>query len=1098
MTVVDQLSFSRNALNEYVRKIERLIESEVANEESFYADFRDLLKDFFNTEEFEVMIVPKTEEKKDKPDFIVYMDNIPIIHIEGKKPYDPVDKWLLADTSNRLFDQVYRFRGREDNNIPVMVTDFIHIWVIDKDSSNSKDSDHQVKSRLKIIDDNETSWKVFSGIKSNLETVLNYLCEDIAVSITKISSIIPHLVKYARKLKIEIMEVFKEPDNPMRNYLENIRNDFLESIFSSDKERKSQEFADLFAQTLIYGSFISWMRFCKEGNSPDNFSFRKATDYLPYGTFIYNIFADMSTKSSPDIRKKIFEKIERIFKSSQFEKITKNTETLMITFYSDFLQKYDPEMAKDRGIVYTPHPIVSFITKGIDYFLKKYFDKPEGVCSSNITFLDPAAGTMAFPCEVLRLGRNFFENKFSKQLGRINAFFKEWTEKVFLNNSYAFEILMAPYVLGHLRTNMLLEELGAKIDPTKERVNFYLFNTLMELQTTLKDFRNPVIGTEIVEALNVRNKKPILVVMGNPPYNISSQNKFKWIEDKIEDYKEEIQRVGTKEISSFKALQDDYVKFIRFAQWKIKQKNSGIVAFITNNYYLDGITFRGMRYCLQKDFNKIWIVNLNGDMRKDIPKRIIKCGIKSDENVFGDKTSVGIAIVFFIRTPDHTDEECRIRYVEKWGLKEEKYSFLEYSIEELKFQKIVERENYEMIPDEFLDRGKYQSFTYIVDIFKKNIQGIITGHDSEIIDISRKETKEKIQKLFKKYSNPPQTPTKTWNRAWILETSEENAISRIIEWNWRGFDRRFISFDTKLIGRASYQIMQYLIPPNRDNLTLIINRQNRSDLASSYFITDTVFDNKCLEGAKGLKCYAFPLKINISEEDDDIFNPKPGIDSNINQDFKQELVYGNSINDYDIFFYIYAILYTPIYRDTYYLGLMEDFPRIPFPDSKELLIEMSDIGKRLVTLHILKANDLNTTQFPMSKSVDYKIHYIRKNDKDRSGSQIPDTYDPSTKRIYFKKRTTTQINLESRGDNLDDITWIGGISQKMWDFEVGGRQQLKEWLYDRRYSSEPKSNTISRPLSNDELDYFLKMCDAIKKTIELLPKLDEIYKKIDP
>ena len=101
-------------------------------------------------------------------------------------------------------------------------------------------------------------------------------------------------------------------------------------------------------------------------------------------------------------------------------------------------------------------------------------------------------------------------------------------------------------------------------------------------------------------------------------------------------------------------------------------------------------------------------------------------------------------------------------------------------------------------------------------------------------------------------------------------------------------------------------------------------------------------------------------------------------------------------------------------------------------------------------------------------------------------------------RYYLCSDSSTQIQDEEDGDPLDEITWIGGISQRMWDYEIGGRQQLKEWLYARRYSEEIKKNTIQRPLNNDELKYFLKMCDAIKKTIELLPELDEIYKKIDP
>jgi hypothetical protein len=290
MTVVDQLSFSKNALNQYAQQIGNLIDSEVANEESFYADFRDLLKDFFKTDEFEIIVVPKSEETSDKPDFIVYMDNIPIIHIEGKNPYDPIDKWLLADTSNRLFDQVYRFRGRELNNIPVIITDFIHIWIIDKDSPNSKDSDHQVKTKLKLIDDSQSTWKAMSGIKQKFESMLNYVCEDIVLSISKVSSMIPLLVKYAKMLRDKIIELFKQKSNPMKVYLESMRNDFLDSIFSSDKEKKSQEFADLVAQTLIYGGFIAWMRFCKEGNDPEDFSFNICSRYLPYGSFTFNLF----------------------------------------------------------------------------------------------------------------------------------------------------------------------------------------------------------------------------------------------------------------------------------------------------------------------------------------------------------------------------------------------------------------------------------------------------------------------------------------------------------------------------------------------------------------------------------------------------------------------------------------------------------------------------------------------------------------------------------------------------------------------------------------------------------------------------------------
>lgn len=1116
MTIADKLSFSKTALRNYVKEVEKLYDSGVANEESYYHLFRDLLANYFSGDEFEVRIVPKAEETKDKPDFIVFMDEIPIIHIEAKNPYDKIEKWLVSDTTNRLFDQVYRFRGKEDNNIPVIVSDFIHIWVIDKDSPNSRDSDHQVKTKIKLIDDSETSWKLFSGVKSKLESALNYSCEDLVLSITRVSSMIPHLVKYAKMLRDEIIKIFKENSNPMKTYLESIRNDFLDSIFSSDKEKKSQEFADLIAQTLVYGGFIAWMRFCKDGNDSNDFLFSKASKYLPYGTFTFKLFVDISTKSTPEIQEKIIAKVERVFKSSQFEKIAKNMENLMITFYSDFLWQYDPEIAKDRGIVYTPRPIVNFIVRGIDYFLKKYFNISDGIISPNVNFLDPAAGTMGFPCEIIRLSKDFFMQKYKKQPGRLSSEFSNWGKNLFLKNTFAFEILMGPYVLGHLRTNMLLDELGANLDPSVNRIQLYLFNTLMELQTTLADFRNPAIGQEIIEALNIRNNKQILVVLSNPPYNVSSQNKFDWIEKKINfddksfkkktdqeileikkkenDYFWDLQREGTKEISGYKAIQDDYVKFIRFAQWKIKKNESGIIGFITNRSFIDKLIFRGMRSSLMNDFDKIYIIDLHGDARDGIPIYYKRKGIKKDENVFGIKP--GVAISFFMRTRDHIDNHCDIYYCESWGSKSQKFQFLEGDIDSLKFNDISNRLDYEFSIDHFDLRSKYVSFIYLIEIFKRNICGCITGNDDFISDISKGALESKIKDFFDG-KIIPQAKSVDYENA-KQKTTKEESLKRIIKWTHRGFDTRYICYNPYLLMRHGYSLLQYSLP-SQNSVTMIIERQynTKNSIGSSVFVTDSVFSHKCNEGASGAGGYAFPLKINEPDTDDNFLNPKPAIHSNINPEFKSRLNYSDQISDEQIFSYIYGILYSPTYRERYYLGLMEDYPRIPFPDVLEIFLEMSNHGRRLIELHLLKG-DLDDTRFDMSLSTDYKIYNIRRNDKDENGNQIPDTYDPATQKIYFKKRKKSQIGAEKNGDQLDNITWIGGITQEMWDFEIGGRQQLKEWLYARRYSEERKSNTIQRPLNRDELKYFLKMCDAIRKTIDLLPELETVYQKIDP
>jgi len=1135
MTITDRFSLTNNIMKEYIRKVKNLVDSESATEESFYHSLHYLLKNYFKTQKFEVIIVPKSDRIIDKPDFIIYMDNIPIISIEAKNPFNPIDQWLKANTNNRLFQQVYKYRGAEKNNIPVLITDFIHIWVIDKDSPNTLDKDHVVKYKFQLIDYNGAIWKTHTGAVTNFEKALSYLCDDIIFSISKISALIEHLVKYAKKLKLEVIEVFKDSSNPMNRFLGSIRDDFINSIFSKDKEQKSKEFADLFSQTIIYGGFLAWMSYCKDGNDPKQFSFNDANRYLSYGTFTHQLFANLSINITPKIHNEIIAKIETIFQATEFDKISKSTETLMITFYSDFLRKYDPVMAKNRGIVFTPHPIIKFITKAIDYFLRKYFEKEKGLASNDVFILDPAAGTMGFPCEVLRQVKQNYEKEYQLQPSRIITEYNEWIHNSFLKNVYAFELLMAPYVLGHLRTNMLINELGGKFDPTTNRVKLFLFNTLMDMQTKLDDFRNKMIGEELVNALHIRNKESILVVMGNPPYNVSSQNKFDWIETKINynvdkseikhfiqthkklklktvdvileikksknDYLWDLQREGTKDVTGFKAIQDDYVKFIRFAQWKVKQNGEGIVAYITNNYYIDGPIFRGMRSSLRKDFDKIYVLDLFGDARKELPLSVKEKGIITDENVFGIKP--GVAIIFLVRIKEHSDSKCDVYYYGKYGTKQEKFEFLEHSDHLRIFKKIPKRIDYQFCPDKFQLRSKYMTFTYLLDIFDKNVQGIVTGNDEFVSDIDKDVLKKRITNFF---DNKISVKTKSMDYEKAkTKTTTEHALSSIILWNYRGFDKRYICYDPALLVRDRFELMQYLFP-HQNNLCIFIDKNIRKDLWSHIIVTNCIGEHVVCTDTNGLGSYMFPLFVNYSDTPDNIKKPKPAIDSNIKQDFMKKLPYWNwqelkqeeKINAYRlVFYYIYGILYSTIYRSKYLLGLKEDYPRIPFPNDIKLFTEMCEVGEKLAKLHLFEEKDIHTTQFPMGGSTDYKIYNIKLSDKDNHGNQIPETYDPKTQRIYFKKRTKTQIELELEGNTLREVTWIGGITQEMWDFNIGGVQQLKNWLYNRRFSEEIMKKTIQRSLNNDEIEYFLKMCYVIKKTIELRQTIDGIYSKID-
>ncbi|MHA1898552.1 MAG: Eco57I restriction-modification methylase domain-containing protein, partial [Promethearchaeota archaeon] len=487
-------------------------------------------------------------------------------------------------------------------------------------------------------------------------------------------------------------------------FLEDIYNDFKQSIFHDVLGDYDLLFSDLITQTVIYGIFSAWINYCSKGYKPETFSKEKVADNLPYESFIRHLFWDTTGKLTPLIQNEYISKIIEVFREAQFQRVIRKKENLLTMFYSEFLKEYDRQTAKDRGIVYTPSEIVDFIIKGLDYFLETRYSKEGGIINIdplfitdkdkgskskrsdiyeiadkskyemtkqpsvnqkvnlNVNFLDPAAGTMTFPCGLLRYAKKKFLRVYKNERAALKAF-AEWIDSYFFDNMYALEILISPYVLGHLRVQMAIEELlnvkgqnynrhnKENIGHEEERntiskitlaadifkrLKFYLLNTLMNPENIEHYLHNSNIRRELESGLRVRNTQKIFVIFGNPPYNVSTQNNSEWINNKIKDYKR-----GLKE-KNLKILSDDYVKFIRFAQWKIKQSGVGIVGFITNNNYLDGAVFKEMRRSLIKTFNEIYIVNLHGNMRKN------EAG-----NPFGIK--VGVAIVFFLRTRNENE-----------------------------------------------------------------------------------------------------------------------------------------------------------------------------------------------------------------------------------------------------------------------------------------------------------------------------------------------------------------------------------------------------------------------------------------------------------
>ena len=425
----------------------------------------------------------------------------------------------------------------------------------------------------------------------------------------------------------------------------------------------SEDFADLYAQTITYGLFAARVR------SGEGFSRRTAFDRIPRTIGVLrDLFRFISLGDLPAELEWIVDDIAEVLAVADAPGILaayyrdgKGRDPI-VHFYETFLAQYDPAERERRGVYYTPEPVVSYIVRSLHKLLKSEFDKADGLAADGVTLLDPAAGTMTFVARAAQEAVAEFERKYGAGAR------EEFIRRHILQDFYAFELMMAPYAVGHLKMGFFLEELGHRL-ADDERVRFYLTNTLdMEelAQSHLPGLSS--LAEESHLAGQVKKQTPILVILGNPPYSGISTNTGEWITGLIEDYK----YVDGKHFGEKKHwLQDDYVKFLRFAQWKIDQAGRGVVGMITNHGYLDNPTFRGMRQSLMRTFDEIYVLDLHGNALKS--EKAPDGG--EDKNVFDIRQ--GVAIAFFIKRGGKTKRDARVRHAETWGMREAKYTWLE-------------------------------------------------------------------------------------------------------------------------------------------------------------------------------------------------------------------------------------------------------------------------------------------------------------------------------------------------------------------------------------------------------------------------------------
>jgi predicted helicase len=1037
-----------------------------AREESYYkhlADFISLFSELQRKKKIDITILPKKTEAGN-PDFRIWDGKQKIIgYIEAKD--------LGADL-NRIEDseQLERYLATFPNVILTNFTEFRLFRNGERIESVSIARPFVIKklSTLPVVENEDKLFELFERFL-DFSLPKTYTARTLAIE----------LAKRTKFLKDEIVsEELKSGTKSIQGFYEAFK-EFLIAGISED------EFADIYSQTITYGLFAARLR------AETEFNRKLAYSFIPKSIGILrDIFKFISMEDLPLQMEIIIDDIAEVLSAADAKKILdqyyhegKGADPVL-HFYETFLSVYDPETREKRGVYYTPEPVVSFIVRSLHQILKEKFKISDGLASKNVTLLDPAGGTLGFLAKAIEITIEEITERFGK------GFVKPFVKERILENFYAFELMMAPYAIGHMKLSFLLEELGYKMEDD-ERIKYYLTNTL-EMKE-LEESRFPgmsSLSAESHEAGKVKKDVPILVILGNPPYSGHSSNIGEWISEEIREYyKVDGKPLGEK---NPKWLQDDYVKFIRFAQWKIDQAGEGVLGFITNHSYLDNPTFRGMRQSLINSFDEIYVLDLHGNSLK---KEKAPDGSK-DENVFDIQQ--GVAIAFFIKYK-LKHKTNKVFHSEIFGLREKKSKWLlKNNINTVKWKKAVPHpEFYLFIPTDNKLANHYYSFHKITEIFPVNSVGIVTARDGFVIDFDKK----KLEQRVKQFLDPKiddeilkQTYGLSENQSWKIKEQREK-LRKGLDWKdsitkilYRPFDERWIFYHDDMIERTRKEVMQHIL---NENLGLIFHKREEIQIPYSHFmITDKIIEHGCLSSKT--TCYLAPLYLYPQKTGKRkksliqlmIFEPGetygliiPNINNTLIEElstsYKANFLYpqdkqSESLKEFSakkIFYYIYAILYSSVYRKRYANFLRIDFPRIPFTKNFNLFIKLADIGEQLVDLHLLKHQSL------INKIPKFPVEGNNKVEKPKFVFQ-------ETKNVSFQLLGRIYIN---------DDQFFDDVNEEAWNYRIGGYQVCEKWLKERR----------GRILTSDEIYTYFKMINALSKTIELQREIDKHYDRVE-
>jgi predicted helicase len=510
-------------------------------------------------------------------------------------------------------------------------------------------------------------------------------------------------------------------------------------------------------------------------------------------------------------------------------------------------------------------------------------------------------------------------------------------------------------------------------------------------------------------------------------------------------------------------LDDDYIKFLRFGEWRIEETGHGVLAYVTNDSYAHGIVHRRMRERIAGTFDKAHVLELHGDT---LAPRSAPGGV-ADQNVFDIRP--GVAVSMFLRKA-HRDATPRLMHAEIWGQRHHKYEWLEqHDIADTPWQELPLRSPWFFFVPKNLDaQSEWDECVSVPRLFLSGASAIQTKRDELFIDIDRDELAERMRSVLGPQDDGRKAfagllmPTTGWAPDSLQDAVfSESAIAKV---NYRPFDLRFIYYDPALLGRARFETQRHMLSPN---VGLLVQRRIVGDAPHHFLCARSLCDLHTL-GTAHSNAYLYPLYLYDSPRTDGglvrrAMPRRPNLNAGIIGMFESQLGlsfvpdrHGDTIADgtlefgpEDVLNYVYAMLHCPTYRQRYSEFLKINFPRVPITGDVERFRLLCALGGELVSIHLLEHPAIDSSPVKLDPAGSNEVGNVR--------------YDEKGSRVY-----------------INAVQYFAPVEAEVYAFRVGAYQPLNKWLKDRK----------ARRLSYDDIAHYSRMAFALRETIRLMEEID--------